>query len=430
MGTTKVPDATAAKKADAPTALKVKNVSLPRAREMFIAPSPGAAVKADRDPLLTKSKRAVAKKEKYAAKLDALPKIQLSGGVGGMAPGQDRVSTILRRTILNWQKTAFSQLRGEFFPLEGGPLNDLATTEPTAWVPLAETGTVSTDLNGILRMQFFPQPNDMWCVGSGGSTFGVPGVTGGCRGFTAWPKLQGINVSDAVVDGYRVTGFRVKLRAICNSFNNQGTVAVGLVPHQSGFPGYPSTAQISTFPYSDRWSVADLQTQPASFVMLFASTIGDQGGWIREAFRDLYGAGGLIPHSPYSPTIFLSIDGAATSTTILEVTVEAAFECTLDSRLLTGDGNATANALDAPQSMKLSPEASDSLARAPEIHALAKKVDNGDTFVDSAIKWAQKTGHEAMEEVQPILDELGGMTGILKKIAPYAGTALSGLLAL
>lgn len=344
----------------------------------------------------------------------------------GVAAGQDRIAGILRRSLVSWKKTAFGRLRGEFFPLEGGPLPDFSTTEPTAWVPLAEAGIVSTDVNGAVRMQFFPAPNDCWCVGVGSSVFGIPGVTPGCRGFTAFEKLEGTSVSDSMLEAVRCTGFRILVQAICNDFNNQGTVAVALAPHQNGIAGYPSTAELSTFPYRDQWSVKHLQGTSEGFVLLFASTQGSNGAYIREAFQDLYsGTGTLIPKSPYSPTIYLAIDGAAANTAVLRVTLEMGIEGTLETRSLVGGSN------NAAQDPVLSNDASNALAAHPGVQQIAKESPTGDSFVSKALKFARREGLAAWDEVKPLVEDMGGLMEAAKKAGGYVADVapfLAGLL--
>jgi hypothetical protein len=342
----------------------------------------------------------------------------------GVAAGQDRIAGVLRRALVSWKKTSFERLRGEFFPLEGGPLPDFSTTEPTAWVPLAEAGIMGTDATGIIRAQFFPHPNDTWCVGSGTGTFGVAGVTAGCRGFSAFPKLQGSGVSDSMIEGFRCTGFRILIQAVCNDFNNQGTVAVALAPHQSGISGYPSSATLSTFPYREQWSVKHLQSKTEAFVMLFASTQGATGAYIRDAFQDLWNGATLVGHSPFSPTIYIAVDGAANSTSLLRVTLEMGVEGTLETRSLVGGSN------NAPIGPAISDAASDALASHPAVQAMARESPNGDSFVSKALKLAKREGMEAWEEIHPIVEQLGGMANAAKSVGAYVGDVAPFLAAL
>lgn len=223
-------------------------------------------------------------------------------------------------------------ISGLFHPFDSpSRFPDRLALMKTVLLPFKETGTLSPALisgsNYGWHIELSPTMQRVLTVTTGGTTFGVAGLAGMGRMFTAPSHLE-----DFVISA-RCTGLKVRLQYAYIATSSQGYLVGGLIPPGMGGGQLPLSS-ISQLPHSAAASVCDIVTQ-GCFEMVWLPSRGaaNYAATVLGQAQQQYDPEQYIPFnsdtqadSDAMPTIQVDCQNVHSSAVFL-ITIEGTFEC-------------------------------------------------------------------------------------------------------
>ncbi len=317
-------------------------------------------------------------------------------------PASSRYGDVLAGLIEDESEELFAYARGVVDPFSCGTrLPDPTTLTPTGLFRFRETGTLTTDATGAALMMLAPLWGDTVCIGSGTFTWGAAGITGGCLRFSQSVSVNGL------INGARLVGLRVTMEPISSALATTGQVATASWGSRA-FAAYPSVAESSSNPTGNVQGLPKLKRCHGFWV---GNSNVREGGlnpdelYIREAFYSPDTAvTGVAP-----AVLSLTVEGAPASAAVLQVTVDACFEATV---------NTNAVPLATPGSNEAAKEVVQ-LVSHPKVMSELHKPHEADKFLENAAKWVWGHKDDIAEGVQ---HSAGTMLKVAKAAAPYVAS--------